>query len=308
MTIRAEDCGEQQLGWLVSNHVLRRAAFESLRNAFQDGHHASLFAGSRVRAITQHDGFAQLELDSGQSIETKLVVAADGRHSTIRGMMGIPADIREFGKSMLVCRMQHEEPHRSTALQWFGDELTLATLPLNRDDKGCRQSSVVVTLAQSQIQDLTALSERAFSEEIAQRFKHRFGAMRLSSERHTYPLESVYARHFFGVRLVTTGDASVGMLPITAHGFNFGLAGVGALRECLHSAREDDQDIGAEAVLKRYDEMQRRTVRPLFLATNLISGLYMRKGNRSEVAREFAIQAASRFPPFRHAIALWLTS
>ncbi len=163
----------------------------------------------------------ELELADGELLRTRLLVAADSRFSGTRRQLGIGARLKDFGKTMLVCRMDHEKPHRQTAWEWFGYGQTLALLPLNGE-----QSSVVLTLPPREIERLRALDEDAFAREMERRFDRRLGAMRLASERHAYPLVGAYAEKLVGPRCALIGDAAVGMHPVTAHGFNFGLGSV----------------------------------------------------------------------------------
>ncbi|MFO1269021.1 MAG: hypothetical protein U1F67_21070 [Rubrivivax sp.] len=72
--------------------------------------------------------------------------------------------------------------------------------------------------------------------------------------RHHYPLVGVYAHRFTAPRFALIGDAAVGMHPVTAHGYNFGLYGVEVLARELAAARAAGRDIGDAAVLARYGE------------------------------------------------------
>jgi 2-polyprenyl-6-methoxyphenol hydroxylase-like FAD-dependent oxidoreductase len=94
-----------------------------------------------VRGIVPGGTHSEVILADGRRVHARLVVAADSRFSSTRRMLGIGARMRDFGKSMLVCRMQIEVPHRHTAWEWFGYGRTMALLPLNGD-----QASAVITL------------------------------------------------------------------------------------------------------------------------------------------------------------------
>jgi 2-polyprenyl-6-methoxyphenol hydroxylase-like FAD-dependent oxidoreductase len=83
----------------------------------------------------------KINLGKALQLQARLLVAADSRFSQTRRLLGIGAQLKDFGKTMLVCRMDHEKPHRQTAWEWFGYGQTLALLPLNGE-----QSSVVLTL------------------------------------------------------------------------------------------------------------------------------------------------------------------
>ena len=156
--------GHAELGWLVSNHLIRRAAFESVEHLRASGADIGVTASARVIAVDTDDSGARVQLDSGETIAARLVVAADSRFSTTRRMMGIAAGMHDFGKSMLVCCMTHEAPHHHAAWEWFGDRQTLALLPMNPDaESGAYRSSVVVTLGARDIERLNSLDAGAFN-------------------------------------------------------------------------------------------------------------------------------------------------
>ncbi|MNZ55059.1 2-octaprenylphenol hydroxylase [compost metagenome] len=182
-------------------------------------------------------------------------------------MLGIGARMQDFGKTMLVCRMAHERPHQQVAWEWFGYGQTLALLPLNGD-----RSSVVLTLPQREMAPLQEMGEEAFAREIERRFDRRLGGMRLLGARHVYPLVGVYAERFAGPRCALIGDAAVGMHPVTAHGFNFGLQSQRRLAEEVLATHRRGGDIGSAWPLQRYALAHRLATWPLYQATSAMNG------------------------------------
>ncbi len=154
---------------------------------------------------------------------------------------------------------------------------------------------------------LMALDARAFAAEVQAQFGHRLGAMRLVGERHLYPLVAVYAQRFAGTRCALLGDAAVGMHPVTAHGYNLGLAGVETLARTLAEARRRGEDIGAAGVLARYESAHHRRALPLYQGTNAIVRLYTDARPLPRLLRRWVLEGARRLPPLQAAIAGQLT-
>lgn len=299
LKIRAEQAGAERLGHLVANQAIRRAAYEAVR-ACSDVH---LLCDTQVRAIQSGEHEIKLVLQDGQVLQPRLLVAADSRFSDTRRQLGIGAQLKDFGKSMLVCRMQHELEHQQVAWEWFGYGQTLALLPLNG-----RQSSTVLTLPPREIERLLALDESTFAREMEQRFDHRLGAMQLLGSRHAYPLVGAYARRMVGKRCALLGDAAVGMHPVTAHGFNFGLIGVQLLSEALLAAHARHQDIAAPATLSRYERQLRLATWPLYQATNLLVELYTNDHLPARLLRGAGLRMAQGLLPLKKGIARHLTA
>lgn len=294
----AEREGVGELGWLLPNHLIRRAAWE----AVQEQAGLALIDGTSVTAITAGAEANTVTLADGRQLSARLVVAADSRFSATRRMMGIGAQMRDFGKSMLVCRLQCERPHRHEAWEWFGYERTLAMLPLPGN-----LASAVITLPPQKMQALMAMDEAQFGRTVTGFFEQRLGQMQLVGTRHVYPLVGVYAQRFAGPRYALIGDAAVGMHPVTAHGFNLGLQSQHRLAQQLRRAAEAGADIGATALLARYERGHRLAARPLYEATNAIVSLYNDSRLPARLLRGAALRAAHGVVPFRKMIAAHLT-
>lgn len=287
------DSTHDELGFLVPNHLIRRAAHAVVKNLPE----VTLLDQRSVRSIQTGADAVTMKLDNDVVIEARLGIAADSRFSETRRAMGIPAEMQDFGRTMMVYRMAIGRDHENTAWEWFGYGQTLALLPLANG-----QISVVLTLPHRQIEALLALSDEEFNRDMERRFEHRLGEMRLASTRHPYPLVAVYAERFTARRFACLGDAAVGMHPVTAHGFNFGLRGAWSLARRIRDARQRGDDIASDALLGAWAQEHRVATRPLYLATNGIARLYCDDSPPARLIRNFAIRAGQRFTPFRHAL------
>jgi ubiquinone biosynthesis UbiH/UbiF/VisC/COQ6 family hydroxylase len=304
MTIGHELGKGSELGWLVSNHLIRRAAWQGMQHAANVNRDITLLTGAKVSNVRTSDTEATVTLANGQTLHARLVVAADSRFSSTRRMMGIAAHMHDFGKNMLVCAMTFEKPHDFAAWEWFGYGQTLALLPMNpHPETGAHRASVVITLPSHATEALMQMEPEAFNVAIAQRFNHRLGAMQLCSTRHNYPLVAVYPQRLVAQRFATVGDAAVGMHPVTAHGFNFGLLSVDALTREIATALHTRGDIGAISLLQRYEGRQKRATLPLFWMTRLIVEIYTRESMAAKLARQVLLRVSDKVTPFKRSIA-----
>ncbi len=236
-----------ELGWLVSNYLIRRAALAEVQAAASAHGRITLLTGQAATQVRCGAEGAQLTLADGATHTARLLVAADSRFSATRRAVGIAARQNDFGRSMLVCQITHEVPHEHTAWEWFDYGQTLALLPMNDDPAtGMPRASAVLTLPHQGIEAMMALDEAAFGQDMTRRFHGRLGEVRLNSTRHVYPLVGVMPRRLVAPRFACVGDAAVGMHPVTAHGFNFGLLSVQTLAQelraaCLEHVYEDEE-------------------------------------------------------------------
>jgi len=298
LTFASDHRSGDPLGWLVPNHLIRRAAWD----AVQDQPGLELRDGRRVQGVRAIDGGQQVLLDDGSTVQARLVVAADSRFSSTRRMLGIGARLQDFGKTMLVCRMQVERDHHHTAWEWFGYGRTMALLPLNGG-----LASAVITLPPRQAEALLAMDEDAFGEAVSGFFEHRLGRMQPVAMPQAYPLVGVYAERFIAAGAALIGDAAVGMHPVTAHGFNLGLASQQQLARGVIAQQARGADIADARMLARYQREHRLASRPLYEATNAIARVYTDDRVPARLLRAAGLRIAQGVRPFRRLIADRLT-
>ncbi|MGJ4730940.1 5-demethoxyubiquinol-8 5-hydroxylase UbiM [Luteimonas sp. SDU101] len=298
LCVSAADGHSPQLGWLVPNHLIRHAAHALV--AQQAG--VQLLTGRGVTGLVQEGPQVALQLEDGDCLRARLLVAADSRFSQVRRMLGIGARSYDHGKRMLVCRVAIEQAHHHVAWEWFGYGQTLALLPLNGD-----RASVVLTLAPQEMAKVEAMDDAAFGPDLERRFRGRLGAIRPLGTRHVYPLVSVFADRFTAPRAALVGDAAVGMHPVTAHGFNLGLQGQATLADVVLQAHRRGEDIGAPAVLARYGRRHQLAAWPMYEATRLVVRTFTDDRAPVRGVRDAILRLSNRLPPLRRAIAARLT-
>lgn len=292
----ANKSGKSALGFLAGNHLLRRAAYEAVKDL--PGPAVEIIDNANVTGIHTAGSCSEVTLADGRTLSAALTIAADSRFSESRRRMGIPAHMHDFARVVIVARMTHERPNEGVAYECFLLGGTLAVLPLNGN-----QCSVVITLSADRAAEIANSPVAEFNQWVAQQFEHRLGTMQLTGERHSYPLVAVYARHFYAPRFALLGDAAVGMHPVTAHGYNFGLYGVESLVQEISKARRAGEDIGSDTVLRRYERTHRRATFSIFLGTNALVKLYTDDRLPARVVRHGLLRVADRIPPLKG----WIT-
>lgn len=288
--------GAQWLGQLVSNHLIRRALFEVVATH----PNVTLLTDVAVQGVATDRAAARVTLANGQVLTARLLVGADSRFSKVREALGIGAQVKRLGKSMVLARVAHDGDHRATATEWFQHGHTIAMLPLNG-----RHSSAVLTVEDDEVSRISALSPEELGAEITRRYGNRLGAMQVEAGPHVYPLAVTYAAHFAATRAALVGDAAVGMHPVTAHGFNLGLQGVATLAGLIGKAGAA-ADWGNSLLLRRFEAAHRLATRPIYTATNLLVGLYADDSLPARLVRHATLRAGARLPLARRAVARML--
>ena len=133
-----QDGHTAELGWYVSNHLLRQAIAKAVGRSIAANGDTALLTSRKIKSIRNSGQHISLGVENGmldkpvlEQLQTRLLIAADGRFSSIRTAMGITADVYDFHQTMLVCEMTHAKPLHNVALQWFKRQQQLLLLPMN---------------------------------------------------------------------------------------------------------------------------------------------------------------------------------
>lgn len=290
--------GKENLGFMISNHHIRRAAYE-VTKPFKN---IRLMCEDEVAHVETNDRCGQVKLKSGKTLKAPLVIAADSRFSATRRMMGIATDMKDFGRMCIVCKVKLDRDHDDTAYECFFYDRTLAVLPL----KG-RYCSVVITIDSKDAHLVLDQDKAEFGRELTERMEGRFGKMSLDTELFPYPLVGTFAERFYANRYALIGDAAVGMHPVTAHGFNFGLRGAWTLADEIIKAHNLGLDIGGEELLRRYSSEHRHATLPMYLGTNALVGIYTKTTPLAKLARKALLAIGQNLPPAKRMIMNQLT-
>lgn len=218
---------------------------------------------------TCEDGSIVIGLASGDALQSKLVVAADGGQSRMRHEAGIAVDSWRYPQAALVCNLRHTLPHAFVSTEFHTEAGPFTLVPL----AGNRSGLVWVDRPEEARRRLD-LSDDALAAEIAERSAWILGDITVDGPRQVFPLSGMTARRFAAHRTALIGEAAHMFPPIGAQGLNLGYRDVAALAEVL--ARADDP--GGEDVLAGYDRARRfdvasRTFAVDALNRTLLSGL-----------------------------------
>jgi 2-octaprenyl-6-methoxyphenol hydroxylase len=240
-------------GWIVENRAVRRGLLQRLADAPNLTH----IAAARVTDIQFQSGSAALTLQDGRVIDTRLVIAADGRNSAVRRFAGI--GFKEFGynQTAIVCTVAHERDHQGTAHENFLPAGPFAMLPMTDGEDGAHRSSIVWTEDPRIVSWMLGLDDESFAGEIERRFGTTLGKLKPLGPRFSYPMRLLLADGYAKDGVALVGDAAHAIHPVAGQGFNLGVRDVAALAEALVDGHRLGLDLGSLSVLENYARWRR---------------------------------------------------
>lgn len=245
---QAADVGEPHLGHIVENDVTVSALWRALARE----HRVTVQSPASVIHFETTSNSVKVTLDNGVTVSGKLLVAADGARSAIREQAGIAVESAGYGQRGLVAVLETEHSNQQTARQRFLPGGPLALLPLD-----AQRVSIVWSLPDEECERLLQVEPDEFCTELERACESVLGHMRLQGTRAAFPLMRQHATRYLADRVALIGDAAHVVHPLAGQGVNLGLLDAVALSDILVAARADERDIGAHAVLRRYERARR---------------------------------------------------
>ena len=262
----------EALGYIVENRVVQLALLERLERADR----VTLRCPERLASF-RHKGAGaapdpassaspgpapgappgrattvEVVLESGERLETRVLIGADGAGSAVRRLAGIAHERSAYDQHALVTTIETELPQQDITWQRFVPSGPQAFLPL----VGHRASMVWYHEA-DEIARLNALDDEAFALAMEAAFPVELGGVRSVVERASFPIAKAHATDYIADRVALIGDAAHTVHPLAGQGVNLGMLDAAALAEVLWEADAAGRDVGSLRTLRRYERWRR---------------------------------------------------
>lgn len=240
----AADISDLPFGWNLPNWLIRRKALAHL-GALDT---VDFLPGTATTTLFTRLAEARVGLSDGTTRSARLVIAADGRNSTMRQAAGIPVKTWRYGQKALAFAVTHDVPHGnvSTEVHQSGGPFTLVPLP---DYQGKPSSAVVWMDQAAKTEARLGMEDTAFNAEMSERSAYCLGALTLASRRTSWSIMSQRAQRLTDERLALMAEAAHVMPPIGAQGLNTSLADLAVL---LDLSEANPASLGDAPMLDAY--------------------------------------------------------
>ena len=244
------DVRANHLGHIVENSVVVNA----LRKKITEYSQITLIQPAYVKSLDNGNGVTII-LDNGNTLVTRLLVAADGAHSTVRELANFETREWEYGHKAIITTVQTELSNQLTAWQRFMRTGPLAFLPLSTINE--KHFCSIVWSAQSDFADeLMQLNDEDFCNRLAHSFEYKLGKIINTAERFVIPLRQRHAKTYIQPHIVLVGDAAHNIHPLAGQGVNLGLLDVNVLAQEIERALQRKIPLNDFSILRRYQRQR----------------------------------------------------
>lgn len=213
---------QEPLGFVVEMQHINAALHQLLDKQ-------SLLAPAKIISLDQTRTQATISYNNKEhTVKARLIIAADGAHSTVRRLAGLTADIKDYQQQAIIANVGLNRPHQSIAYERFTASGPLALLPMSD-----QRASLVWALPSNEITAYQQLNDVEFLKKLQLTFGYRLGRFNQIGKRFVYPLQQIIMPKPVAWPLVFIGNAAHTLHPVAGQGFNLGLRDAALLAQCI---------------------------------------------------------------------------
>jgi 2-octaprenyl-6-methoxyphenol hydroxylase len=291
-----QDLGTDTLGYAASHEVLLTA----LQGKLATAETITVMCPAQVVAVDYTATGADLTIYTPEHptpivIRASLVIAADGAKSSLRSDAGIKTTGWNYWQSCVTATIKPEKPHQDIAYERFWYAGPIGVLPLA--DGRCQ---VVWTVPHEQAEELRDLPVGEFLKKLEHCTGGLLGTLELDSQRWLFPVKLMQSKQYIAPRLALIGDAAHCCHPVAGQGMNLGIRDAVALAEVLIAARQAGEDIGSQAVLKRYARWRKPENWVILAFTDFLDRVFSTRILPIVIIRRIGLFLLDRIPAFKY--------
>ena len=285
----AQEISMPELGYIVENRLVQRALLDQL-----SGLTNITLITDGVERIDYSAASTLIELESGKSLMTPLVIAADGGQSMVRDAAALGAHQWDYEQMAMVINVETLLPQQDITWQQFHPSGPRALLPLPGSN-----ASLVWYDAPERIQQLMSMEFETLKATIEANFPNRLGGIKSIQARASFPLRRLHAQRYVEEGVALLGDAAHQINPLAGQGVNLGFQDVAAFSEVIHDALSRNESISSVDVLKRYEQKRRKGNLLMMQTMDLFYRLFSNQKKPLKLARNLLLGLAGAAKPAR---------
>lgn len=232
----------------------------------------------------------EVRTENGTDLAADLIIAADGKRSTIREQAGISLKSWLYPQTALVTSISHSLPHHNVSTEFHTETGPFTLVPLHG-----QRCALVCVETPDQAEHLKQLPDTELALEIERRSHGVVGKISDPTARQTFPMTAQIAASMAKDRVFLVGESGHAFPPIGAQGLNLSMRDI----EALVSALAQAQSHSISAAAERYTKSRRTDVTSRTFGVDLLNRSLLSDVLPVQFARGIGLYAAKQITPLR---------
>jgi len=258
------------LGYVIRNIDLKNIVVDLLKTK----KNIQLINHVNLKSLAHSDDFIHSYCNR-LSIKSKLVIAADGKRSTVRNFLKTPIYNKNYNHNALVVNFHHTKNHTNTAHELFFSSGPLAILPMKKIKTHLFSSSVVWSNDKVRAFQLKKIKPSLLRMILEEKVREYTGEINKIVDVQNFDLSAHINAKFYDKRLIYIADAAHSIHPIAGQGWNLGIRDI---QNCLKAIQEGIDlglDVGDSYVCKNYHDLSYADTYILYQITDKFNSIFL---------------------------------
>ena len=260
----------KKLGYVIENKKFSKILINQLKK-FKN---TKLHYGFNLIDIKLNDRNS-IAFSNNTIINAKIIIAADGKNSQIKKIIGNKTFKKNYNESALVLNVVHEKKLNNTAYEIFYNTGPLAILPM-KSTKGFFHSTIIWSNDDKFLKKLLSFENIFIKSLIEEKIGKVVGSIFKINSSQIFPLSAHINDSFINKRLIYVGDAAHSIHPIAGQGWNLG---VNDVKNLYDISKNKKIDIGSDLFCQMYNNKSYHKAFQLFQITDRLNSHFMYSGN-----------------------------
>jgi len=283
----AQTINQPTLGHIVENKVIQLSLWEVI----EKNKNITIFCPNTLLSFKQNSEEVIIELE-GETLKSKLLVAADGANSKVRALANIGVTGWDYDQSAMLINVETELAQQNITWQQFYETGPVAMLPLSGESELGGYASLVWYHKKSEIKRLSSLTNDQLESEVMKKFPKRLGKIKVI-DKGAFPLIRKHANTYQKNRVILLGDAAHTINPMAGQGVNIGFKDVKALQHIIAKAIGNDESWSDVNVIARYEKQRRKDNLLMMTAMDTLYSSFSHPSVIAKITRNFGLILAN---------------
>jgi len=239
---------DKNLGYIVKNSDITKVLVKFLLKK----KNVVFFDGKKINTIENLIDNPKVFFDN-LAITSDLIIAADGKRSSVRNILKTPVYKKSYTEKALVINFTHSQNHNNQAYEFFYESGPLAILPMQKIDNKF-QSSLIWSNNSDYLEGLVKSKEEFIINILNNKIYNSVGKIEKLLSKQIFSLSAHINARFYEKKIIYVGDSAHSVHPIAGQGWNLGLRDVKNLYDLSKETKNLGLKIGTDQFCIHYNE------------------------------------------------------
>ncbi len=287
---------DSNLGYILKNQILINKLYKKLIKK----KNIKIINNDQVYKI-EHNSENIITLSNKHKIQSKLLIAADGKNSPTRSMLKTTYFKKNYNKKAFVINITHTANHNAVAYEFFNKFGPLAILPMKKETNNY-SSSIVWTNDTEYLEELSKKADTNIINVLEKHTSGVIGNIKTINSKNLFPITAHINSKFYERRLIYIGDSAHSIHPIAGQGWNLGMRDVNSLLKVSKKHLNLGLNLGSNNFCKEYHEDTFYDAYRLYQVTDKLDNIFLNSNKITTIIRSLGFDFLKNNKNFKNFI------